>query len=90
MMDDEPLDRRSIVLVDSLDNAEKLIKVGAFDWYGYEKIDTLSNDDVNVMVADRIHSKLPEGETKEECRSCEMLDCFNCDIGKEVILRSCF
>lgn len=84
MMDDEPLDRRSIVLVDSLDNAEKLVKVGAFEWY--EKIDTLDNDDVNLMVADRICSKLSEGEKKEECRSCEMLDCFNCDIGKEVIL----
>ena len=44
MLDDEPLDRRSIVIVDSEEKAKILVKQRRYD--SYEEISLLSDDDV--------------------------------------------
>lgn len=72
MLDDEPLDRRSIVLVDSEDKAKILVEQGRYEFY--QEIESLSDDDVKDSICDNLLSEMDTANEFFEvhCRDCDV------------------
>ncbi len=56
ILDDEPLDRRSIILVETEEQAIAITKNEQY--MSYQKVETLSERDVKDMVCDNRYSKM--------------------------------
>lgn len=70
MLDDEPLDRRSIVFVNSEEKAKILVKYGRYDFY--QEISLLSDDDVKDAICEDILNKIDNWEEFHNihCKEC--------------------
>ena len=84
MLDDEPLDRRSIVIVDSEEKAKILVKQRRYD--SYEEISLLSDDDVKENLCDEILSNMENWEAFDDayCKNCVATYNEVCPFNKEV------
>lgn len=72
ILDDEPLDRRSITLVDSEEKAELLTKDSEYMFY--QKVDVLSDDDVKSMLCDKRLNKVDDWQSfyTAHCEDCNV------------------
>ena len=83
MLDDEPLDRRSIVLVETKSQAKSLVENKIF--YSYSEVKVWEDDDIFESICDEIlyRSKVPYEKYCEDCLL-TYLTVEDCPIKKEM------
>ena len=85
MLTDE-IDRRNLILVDSVKDAKRLCKYEPNRFYGYEHIETIDSYNINIMVNEAIIDAQDRDFFENFCYECEedsCLDCPNgCDLSK--------
>lgn len=84
MLDDEPLDRRSLVIVKTEEEALKLIRYVSW-WESYEEVDMMEAKDVDIMISDNIVGRLDDDTYEQYCSDCNNLKCYECNIAKTVL-----